>query len=388
MDTHDSLDVSQRATESERPGIRTLVVKVGTTLLAGDGGFDGRLIEGVVQELAALKRETGLNIVIVSSGAIGCGMDRLGIKERPRLLRLKQATAAVGQARLMHYYETLFQSYGKGLQTAQVLLSAADLDDRERYLNIRNTLQSLFDLGCVIPIVNENDSVATDELKFGDNDTLAARVASGIGADVLVILSDVDGLFDKDPRAHNDARLIESVAAITPEIESLAQDTGVQTSVGGMRTKLTAARIAGAAGVRTIIANGHRPGVVRGVLERAVPATVFAPAGEAMSHRKRWIAFGRAARGTLVVDAGACQALVERGKSLLAAGITDITGSFAVGAAVRVKDESGRVVAYGLVNYSNKDLARIKGCKSREIESILGRKDFDEVIHRDNLAVL
>ena len=367
--------------------IQTLVVKVGTTLLSGKNGFDGRLLEDLIKDLAAIKRERGINILIVSSGAIGCGMDRLGIRERPKLLRLKQATAAVGQARLMHYYETLFQTYGEGLQTAQVLLSAADLDDRERYLNIRNTLQALFDLRQVIPVVNENDSVATEELKFGDNDTLAARVAAKLGADVLVILSDVDGLYDKDPAKHKDAELVRRVDEITASIEGLAGGASAETSVGGMKTKLAAARIATASGVRAIIANGHRPRVVSRVLADEIPSTTFPGAVEALSHRKRWIAFGRAPRGTLLIDDGARKALVENGKSLLAAGIVAVRGHFEVGAAVRVADSSGTEVACGLVNYSSHSIERIKGCKSTEIQDILGRKDFDEVIHRNNLVV-
>ena len=366
----------------------TLVVKIGTSLLSGAGGFDGRVLEEIVKELAGLKRQAGLNVLIVSSGAIGCGMDRLGISERPKLLRLKQATAAVGQARLMHYYETLFREYGDGLHTAQVLLSASDLDDRERYLNIRNTIQALFDLEIVIPIVNENDSVATEELKFGDNDTLAARVAAKIGADLLIILSDVDGLFDKNPARYEGAQLIEHAETVTDDIMALAEDTGVETSVGGMKTKLEAAKIASAAGVRTVIANGRRPDVVKAALEGTGPSTTIPPSGETMSHRKRWIAFGRAPRGALHVDDGARRALIEQGKSLLAAGITRVDGAFEVGDAVRIVDAEGRDVASGLVNYRSADIARIMGRKSHEIEQILGQKDFDEVVHRDNLVVL
>ncbi|MCP4641723.1 MAG: glutamate 5-kinase [bacterium] len=373
--------------------INTLVVKIGTTLMSGKRAFDGRILEEVVKELAQLKHDRAeagnpLDILIVSSGAIGCGMDRLGISERPNLLRLKQATAAVGQARLMHYYEMLFQTYGDGLHAAQVLLSAGDLDERVRYLNIRNTIQALFDLGQVVPIVNENDSVATDELRFGDNDTLAARVAAGIGADVLVILSDVDGLFDKNPARYKGAKLIEHVERVTENVEALAGDTAVATSVGGMVTKLEAAQIACASGVRTVIANGHRRNIVTRSLAGKAPCTTFGTAEGAMSHRKRWIAFGRAVRGSLTIDDGARRALVEKGTSLLAAGITKVTGSFEVGAAVRIVTGDGKKVATGLVNYSSGDITRIKGRKSREIKTILGRKDFDEVIHRDNLAVL
>jgi glutamate 5-kinase len=371
-----------------REDIKTLVVKVGTTLLAGEKGFDGRVLEAVIKELIDLKTGNGMNILVVSSGAIGCGMDALGLTERPTSLPLKQATAAVGQAALMHYYEALFRAYGQGLKIAQVLLSASDLDNRQTYLNIRNTVHTLFELDTVIPIVNENDSVATDELKFGDNDTLAARVAAKIEADLLIILSDVDGLYDKNPATHFDAKLIEHVETVTSEVEGHAGDAGAETSVGGMVTKLEAAKIACSAGVRAVIANGHHPNIVHDILDGSARVTTFGAAPEAMPQRKRWIAFGRSARGSVQIDDGACKALRNRGKSLLAAGITGVTGRFAMGASVRITDAAGQDIARGLVNYSSEDLLRIKGCKSKDIEAILGSKDFDEVVHRDNLALL
>ncbi len=371
-----------------RSDIKTLVVKVGTSLLSGERGFDGRVMESVVKELAALKREGDLNIVLVSSGAIGCGMDLLGLRERPRLVPVKQAVAAVGQSRLMHFYEVLFQRHGEGLKAAQVLLTAASLEDRQSYLNVRNTMHALFDLGDVIPVVNENDSVATEELKFGDNDTLAARVASKIGADLLIILTNVDGLYDKSPDRSRDARLIEHVDDVTEAIEALADDMITETTIGGMKTKLAAARIACASGLTMVIANGRRPNVIHDVLEGVCPATVFGPTKPTLSQRKRWIAFGRTTRGALTVDEGARRALVGQGRSLLAAGITGVKGRFDVGAAVRIRDPNGKDIARGLVNYASSEIDRIKGCKSDEIKGILGRKDFDEVIHRDNLVVL
>ena len=367
--------------------VRTLVVKIGTSLLSGEHGFDGRIVEEIVKDLGALKHERGLNILLVSSGAIGCGMDILGMKQRPRLLPLKQATAAVGQSRLMHYYETLFQVYGKGLKTAQVLLSPHELDRRETYLNVRNTIRTLFDLGVVIPIVNENDPVATDELKFGDNDTLAARVAAKIDADLLIILSDIEGLYDKNPVIHPDAKLIEQVEWVTPEIEALAEDTVSETTTGGMRTKLDAARIACSSGMRMIIADGRADHVVRRVLDGHAPCTLFGAASAAMPHRKRWIAFGRAARGAIHVDAGAGKALLEYGRSLLPAGVAKVSDCFDMGAAVRIVDAQGRDIGCGLTNYSSDEIERIKGCKTKDIEAILGRKDFDEVIHRDNMVL-
>ena len=368
--------------------VRTLIVKIGTSLLTGPTGFDGSILERIVQELAVLKRERDLNILLVSSGAIGCGMNLLGMTERPKLLPLKQATAAVGQSRLMHYYEVMFETYGDGLHTAQVLLSAADLDDRQRYINIRNTIHTLFEMKTVIPIVNENDSVATDELRFGDNDTLSARVAGKVDADLLIILSDVDGLFDKNPTRHADAKLVPHVETVTSAIEALAGDTEVATSIGGMKTKLDAAKIACASGYVMAIADGRRPGIVRAVLDGKARCTTFGKSLEAMPHRKRWIAFGRATKGAIRVDDGARRALLDQGRSLLAAGVTGVDGDFDMGAAVRIIDATGKDVARGLVNYSSEEINRIKGCKSANIQAILGRKDFDEVVHRDNLVLL
>lgn len=368
--------------------IKTLVVKIGTTLLTGKQGFDGRLLEGIVKDLARMKRERDIDIAIVSSGAIGCGMNVLGLRERPKRLPLKQATAAVGQVVLMHYYETLFRSYGEGLKAAQVLLSASDLDNRQSYLNVRNTIKTLFDLRTVVPVINENDSTATAELRFGDNDTLAAKIAAKINADVLLILSDVDGLYDANPATNPSAQLIERVDSVTEEIEELAGGASAQTSTGGMRTKLEAAKIACASGLVTIIANGRRPHVVPDVLEGKCRATVFGKSGGVLPHRKRWIAFGRQTRGVIEVDDGARNALLKGGKSLLASGISAVRGEFDVGASVKVVDARQRSVACGLANYSSGDIRRIMGRKSSAIEGILGRKDFDEVIHRDNMVIL
>lgn len=368
--------------------IKTLVIKIGTSLLSGPGGFDGQVLESVVKEVAALKCDRSFNVLIVSSGAIGCGMNVLEMEGRPKSLPLKQASAAVGQSRLMHCYEALFERFGHGLLVAQVLLSTADLDHRQSYLNIRNTIKTLFDLGSVVPIVNENDSVATEELSFGDNDTLAARVAAKIDADLLIILSDVDGLYDKDPAKGPDARFIEHVETVTGEIEALADDTWSETTIGGMKTKLAAARIACTAGVPVVIANGRRTNVIHDVLAGKGRATTFAAAGDALPHRKRWIAFGRAIRGTVQLDEGACRAVLHEGKSLLAAGVTEVTGDFEIGTAVRITDGENHHIATGLVNYSSADIEQLKGCKSHEIQAILGRKDYDEVIHRDNLVVL
>lgn len=371
--------------------IQTLVIKIGTSLLTGERGFDGRVLESVVKELAQLKHQRDLNILIVSSGAVGCGMGVLGLKEKPTLLPVKQATAAVGQSRLMHYYEVLFETYGDGLKVAQVLLTGTDLDNRHSYLNIRNTIRALFDFKTVVPIVNENDSTATDELhglRFGDNDTLAARVAAKIGADLLILLSDVDGLYDKNPAKCPDAKLLDRVEEVTEEIEAIAEGAGSVAATGGMKTKLLAARIAHTAGLTMVIANGRRPNIIHEVLAGTAPMTLFHAGNGGMSQRKRWIAFGRSTRGVIQVDDGAREALLKQGRSLLAAGILNVIGTFEIGSSVRIDDSLGHAIACGLVNYSSEDIKRIKGCKSKEIASILGRKDFDEVVHRDNLVLL
>lgn len=368
--------------------VKTLVVKIGTTLLFGDGGFQSQFLEEAVKQMARVKRERDLNLLVVSSGAVGCGMNALGLTQRPALLPEKQAVAAVGQSRLMHFYEALFQTHGAGLQAAQVLLSARDLDDRRSYLNLRNTLNALFAFGNIVPVLNENDSTATQEIRFGDNDTLAAKVASKAGADLLLILSNVDGLYDSDPTTNADAKLLEHVPAVTREIEALAKDTRTQTSIGGMTTKLSAAKICCASGLPCVIANGHRPNVIEDVLNGAGPMTVFGANTNGISHRKRWIAFGRSSRGTIRIDDGARDALLNKGTSLLAAGVVEVQGDFEIGEAVSIIDGNGASIARGLVNYPRRDLERIKGKKSGEIEAILGAKDFDEVIHRDNLVIL
>lgn len=368
--------------------LETLVIKIGTSLLSGRRAFEGHVMESVVKEICALKKAHKINVLIVSSGAIGCGMNTLKMTERPQALPDKQAVAAVGQATLMHYYETLFMTYGEGLHTAQVLLTLRDLDLRDSYLNVRNTIKNLFNMKSVIPIVNENDSTAVEQLRFGDNDTLSAKIAAKLNAGLLIILSDIDGLYAGNPQRDPDAAHIPEVAEITPEIIQYAGGAGTLTGTGGMRTKLDAARIAFAAGVPTVIANGHTPDVLHGVLSGEAKCTHFKPAESALSHRKRWIAFGRTAQGTLKIDRGACDAIQTHGKSLLSAGITDSTGHFHVGDAVEIRGEDGGLVARALVNYSSEDVRKIMGHQSHEIVTILGAKLYDEVVHRDNLVLI
>lgn len=368
--------------------LETLVIKIGTSLLSGQRAFEGHVMESVVKELCALKKSHRINVLIVTSGAIGCGMNTLKLTRRPEALPDKQAVAAVGQATLMHYYETLFMTYGDGLHTAQVLLTLRDLDQRDSYLNVRNTIKNLFAMKSIVPIVNENDSTAVEQLRFGDNDTLAAKIAAKLNAGLLIILSDIDGLYAGNPSKNPDAAHIAEVDEITPEIEQYAGGAGTLTGTGGMRTKLEAARIALAAGVPTVIANGHTPTVIGNVLAGETRCTLFKPGESSLSHRKRWIAFGRTALGTLKIDEGARNAIVKQGKSLLSAGITQTTGNYHAGDAVEIRDGKDNLIARALVNYSSEDIGKIKGRQSHEIAAILGAKLYDEVVHRDNLVLI
>ena len=368
--------------------IHTLVLKIGTSLLSGQQAFEGQVMESVVKELCALKKRHDINVLIVSSGAVGCGMKTLGMTQRPETLPEKQAVAAVGQATLMHYYETLFMTYGEGLHSAQVLLTFRDLDQRDSYLNARNTIHNLFKMKSVIPIVNENDSTAVDQLRFGDNDTLSAKIAAKLSAGLLIILSDIDGLYAGNPQSGADVAHIPLVNEITAEIEDYAGGAGTSTGTGGMRTKVDAARIAMAAGVPTVIADGHARDIVHKVLEGTARCTLFEPGEDVLSHRKRWIAFGRNIAGALQIDAGACDAILTHGKSLLSAGVTASSGIYNEGDAVEIRDPEGVPIARALVNYSSNQVSLILGRKSHEIAGILGRKAHDEVVHRDNLVLL
>lgn len=326
----------------------------------------------------------GKQIILVTSGAIGVGSRRIGLTERPRTIPKKQAAAAVGQGLLMQAYEQAF--FERGVVIGQVLLTADDIADRRRHLNARNTMLTLLEFG-TIPIVNENDTVAVDELRFGDNDTLSALVATLIGADALVILSDVDGLYSGDPRVQPDAKLIAVVPELTPELEAAAGGTGSAFSTGGMLTKLQAARIVTAAGIPMVLANGAAPDVLQSLLAGRHRGTLFLPQERLLPARKRWLAFHGRSRGSVCIDAGAALALVRRGGSLLPAGVVDVEGRFEQGDLVRVCDYAGRELGRGLVNYDAAALRRIQGSSTRDVANILGYKDYDEVIHRDNLAL-
>lgn len=367
---------------------QTLVIKIGTSSLTQPetGSLALSTIASVVETLSQLRRQ-GHRVVLVSSGAVGVGCARLGLTERPKGIALKQAVAAVGQGRLIRVYDDLFTALQQPI--AQVLLTRADLVQRTSYLNVEQTFQELFGLG-VIPIVNENDTVAVDELKFGDNDTLSALVASLVNADWLFLLTDVDRLYSADPRRHPEAQPI----ALVNRLEELKTwqvqvgDRGSSWGTGGMMTKISAAQIATGAGVRTVIMQGRSPANIEKILQGEAIGTQFAPQPRPVSARKRWIAHGLVPAGTLYLDDGAVQAIRHAGKSLLAAGITAIEGEFESQDAVILCDRDGTEIARGVVNYSHLELAQVKGQQSDAIAAILGYPSPETVVHRDNLVVM
>ncbi len=359
------------------------MVKVGTSTLNRQGGPpDKDYILSLADQIAALG-DAGHSVILVSSGAIRAGMARLGLTGRPRSIPQKQAAAAVGQGLLMQSYADAFAAHG--MTVGQVLLTRDDLRDRSRYLNARNTLAALL-RAHVIPIINENDTVAVEEIKFGDNDTLAALVSSLVEADVLLLLSDVAGLFSSDPTQSPTAQLIPIVDTIDSLIEGLAGGTQSALGTGGMTTKIQAARICVRTGTRMVIADGRRPDVLREAFAGEC-GTQFMPVPSPLRSRQRWIAYGLAPQGTVGVNDGAKARLVEEGKSLLPAGVVAVSGHFGPGDLVALADAQGQPFAQGFVNYSHDDLAKIMGRRSADIAGLLGSKPHDEVIHRDNLVL-
>lgn len=362
-----------------------VVIKLGTNLLTGGSGrLDEVIMTGLVSQVAKSAAE-GIEVVVVTSGAIAAGKEKLGLYKKTRDIPYRQVMASVGQSRLMNVYELLFGQHG--LTVAQALLTRTDLNDRSGYLNARNTLLALMELG-VITLVNENDVVAVDEIqeaKFGDNDNLSAMVVNLIEADLLLMLTDIDGLYDSDPRKNTQARLITTIEKITPEIEALAGGTWSGAAVGGMVTKLEAAKLASASGARVVIASGNEADVISRVIGGEELGTHFLPQSEPDA-RRRWLLSGLSVRGRIILDAGASEA-VRRCGSLLPAGVTDAEGSFKRGDIVRLIDASGSMMGYGIVNYNAGDVLRIKGLHSGKISGVLGYDYGSEVIHRNNLAI-
>jgi glutamate 5-kinase len=365
--------------------IKRVVIKIGSTVLTNHrGDLDLKIFVGLCEQISRLK-EKGIEIAIVSSGAIAAGTKQLGLSERPKTMPQKQAAAAIGQTRLMWNYERFFAEYHE--KVAQVLLTHTDLSDRTRFLNARNTLVTLFTYG-IIPVINENDSVAVEEIRFGDNDNLSALITNLVEADLLVILSDIDGLYDSDPYENKNARLISIVEKIDGKIENLAADTKSKVGIGGMVTKIQAAKKVAIFGVPTIIAHGKKAGILDAIFQGEEAGTLFLPSKEKLTSRKHWIAFTLKPKGTIVVDKGARDAIVQKGKSLLPSGLYSVKGNFSAGDLVKCVDEEGVEFARGLVNYNSTEVVQIKGLKTHEVKKKLGPDACDEVIHRDNLVVM
>jgi glutamate 5-kinase len=365
--------------------MKRLVIKIGSNILtAENNGLDTDRIQRIAEDISAVQ-DAGYEVVVVSSGAVAAGMKKLGLKEKPKDIILKQAAAAVGQSSLMWAYEKCFSTHAK--KVAQILLTRNDFSDRKRYINSRNTLIALLSYG-IVPIVNENDTVATDEIRFGDNDHLASLVSGLIEAERFIILSDVDGLFSADPRKDPMAKLIELVEDITPELEEKAGGSVTKIGTGGMYSKILAAKRAVKNGTTVNIINGRNTGCVLSLLQGVRCGTEFKTNKTRMSSKKGWIAYGSKAKGSLAIDEGAVRALMEGGKSLLPTGIISLAGHFEVGDAVYCVDTRGTRIAEGLTNYSSSEIDKLKGKKTNEIEDILGYRYSDEVIHRDNLVLL
>jgi glutamate 5-kinase len=363
---------------------RRWVVKIGSALVTADGrGLDREALRLWVDQIADMMGQ-GHEVVVVSSGAVAEGMRRMGWSQRPGSLHELQAAAAIGQMGLVQAWESCFQR--RGLHTAQVLLTHDDLSDRRRYLNARSTLRALVNLG-VVPVVNENDAVANDELRFGDNDTLAALVANLVEADRLVLLTDREGLYRADPRTQPDAELVADAQAGDPALDAMAGGGG-QYGQGGMQTKLRAARLAARSGAETVIAHGRAANVLRRLSAGERVGTLLTSTQPPEAARKRWLAGQLQAKGRLELDPGAVRVLREAGRSLLAVGVRGVSGQFRRGELVTCVDQAGREVARGLVNYSADEARRIQGQPSSAIESLLGYVDEEELIHRDNLVLV
>lgn len=362
--------------------VKRIVVKVGTSTLTHQTGLlNIYRIEKLVRQLSDLHNQ-GYEVILVTSGAVGAGMGKLGLQQKPKTLPEKQAVAAVGQVALTHLYQKLFSEYGKNI--AQLLLTKDDVANRERYLNARNAFSALLAKG-VIPIVNENDAVVIDEIKVGDNDTLSALVANLIDADLLIILSDIDGLYTANPRIDSSAKLLNIIPEISDDIRAMAGDVGSKFGTGGMATKIKAAEIAVAGGVNMVIASGEDPKILLEIILGHDIGTLFAKNNKKeITAKKHWITYSSHKRGEIIIDKGAVTAL-KQNKSLLPCGIISINGDFQKGATVVVCSEDTQEIATGLVNYSSQDLAKIKGHKSYDIANILGHCDYNEVVHVDNM---
>ena len=363
--------------------VKRAVVKVGSGVLTGSNGLNMAVIDQLTTDICAL-RKGGMEVILVSSGAIAAGLRKMGASKRPQSLSQQQAVAAIGQSSLIMAYEEAFGSHG--YKVAQILLTRDDLTHRRRYLNARNTLFTLLSWK-IIPIVNENDTVVVDEIKFSDNDNLSAMVTNLTESQILVNLTNIDGLYDKDPRTHSDATLVEVVEKVDRRLTRSASSIPGFLGTGGMASKLRAAQNMALRGVPTIIANGLKPNILNRIFSGKKEGTLFLPREVPLCSRKHWIAFTKSPKGKIVIDRGAEKAILNQGKSLLPSGIVTVEGRFSMGNSVLLTNEAGEDIAVGMVNYHSGDIKKISGAKSTEIESRLGFKHDDEVIHRDNLVL-
>lgn len=363
----------------------SVVVKVGTNVLTDDSGrLDRARMQSLADQLSRL-RTSGRQVTLVSSGAIGAGVGRLNLGKRPTELPQLQACAAVGQSVLMQTYQECLVPHG--IAPAQILLSAGDFDSRGRYLNVRHTIRTLFEYGC-LPIINENDTVTVAEIRFGDNDHLAAMVANLLQVPLLILLTNVDGLYTADPRSDNTAKLVPTVPHIDREITEMAGATKSALGTGGMRSKLRAARLATAAGGSVLMANGATPGIIDRLFAGEEVGTLFLAHGQNAPAWKRWLGYTARPKGSFTLDDGACNALRTLGKSLLPVGVRKVSGIFGKGDVVSLLDADGRELARGLTNYSSTDSEKIRGLNTEQITRVMGKLPYVEMVHRDDLALL
>ncbi|MBL7175085.1 MAG: glutamate 5-kinase [Desulfobacteraceae bacterium] len=363
--------------------VKRVVVKAGSGILTTKAGLNRRVINGLTIDICALRKK-GIEVILVSSGAIASGLKKVGLTRRPESISQQQAVAAIGQSSLMMAYDKAFGRHGQ--KVAQILITRDDLNHRGRYLNARNTVFTLL-AWKIVPIINENDTVVVDEIKFGDNDNLSAMVTNMTESQLLVNLTDIDGLFHKDPRTNRDARLIRVVERVDREVMRYASSIPGFLGTGGMASKIRAAQKVALGGTPTIIANGLKPGILKKIFDGQEVGTLFMPQEIALRGRKHWIVFTKSPKGEIIIDRGAEKALLKGGKSLLPSGIEEVKGRFSLGDSVVLLNEHNQELAVGMVNYHSGDIKKIMGLKSTEIESRLGYKHDDEVIHRDNLVI-
>ena len=373
----------KRKPKKKSSAIRRAVVKVGSNVLTAQAGLNIDAISSISSQICRLL-DQGIQIILVSSGAMASGMKKMGFPKRPEAIPKRQAISAIGQAGLIREWEKAFARFDR--KVAQILLTSDDLVSRKRYLNARNTMNTLLEWQ-VVPIINENDTIMVEEIKLGDNDNLAAMISLLLDADILINLTDIDGLYDKDPRVCPDARLIPRVATYSRSIEKYAGDIPGALGTGGMLSKIKAARKVTASGIPMVIAKGYRPDILIRLAAGEPHGTFFVPREQKLTRKKCWIGYTVNPQGTLKVDAGAARALMNNGKSLLPSGIFDVRGQFPVGAAVAVITEERQLIGNGLVNYSAEEIRTIMGLKTSQIKARLGQKTYDEVIHRDNLVI-